>query len=111
MRRGLTRKHALQFFAFLVSPTTGLAQRLLDDPPASTPAAGAAAAAGTPGAPPAVAAGPAVLGRSFSALPPSASHLRLRQGLMELLKALFSAPGNPFVADKTVSGAGGRPSR
>lgn len=36
--------------------------------------------------------------------PASAANLRLRQSLLELLKAVFAAPGSPFVADKFVSG-------
>lgn len=32
--------------------------------------------------------------------------MRLRQGLLELLRAVFSAPGSPFAADKFVSGEG-----
>eukprot|EP00887_Chlorella_sp_A99_P006671 scaffold3.g6671.t1 len=85
MRHGLTRKHALQFFGFLVSPNLGLAQRLLDG---DVPPSAAAAATGT-GAPPPRA--------------PRGAHIRLRQGLLELLKALFATPGSPFVADKDTS--------
>lgn len=92
MRRGLTRRRALQFFSFLVSPHSGLAQRVLDHDPA--PAAQPTRGAGLKATPP--------LGTPTT--PASAATVRLRQGLLELLKAVFVAPGSPFASDKFVSG-------
>lgn len=101
-RKGLTRRHALQFFSFLVSPHSGLAQRILDHDPAPPGApVGAAGRGGKPKQQPAVAA-------STAAVPASAGNLRLRQSLLEVLKAVFAAPGSPFAADKFVSGVQGR---
>lgn len=37
-----------------------------------------------------------------------ASNVRLRQGVLDLIKATFAAPGSPFAADKFVSGRGAR---
>lgn len=104
LRRGLTRRRALQFFSFLVSPHSGLAQRVLDHDPSagsqSQPGAAAAAGRGKAHASkqqPAAAPAP-------PSTPASAANLRLRQSLLEFLKAAFAAPGSPFVADKFVSG-------
>lgn len=103
LRRGLTRRRALQFFSFLVSPHSGLAQRVLDHDPSagSQNQPGTACAAGCSKShggkqPTATPAPPST--------PASAANLRLRQSLLELLKAVFAAPGSPFVADKFVSG-------
>lgn len=104
LRRGLTRRRALHFFNFLVSPHSGLAQRVLDHDPSagSQSQPGTSAAAGRRGKPqggkqPAAMPAP-------PSTPASAANLRLRQSLLELLKAVFAAPGSPFVADKFVSG-------
>lgn len=97
MRQGLTRRNALLFFSFLVSPHSGLAQRILDQ-------GAAVAEPGEAGVQP-----PPPFGGNGSGpdLPgvPAAANVRLRQGLLELLKAAFTAPGSPFAADKFVTGA------
>jgi hypothetical protein len=92
-RRGLTRRNALLFFSFLVSPHSGLAQRILDQGPEGV--------------------GPIAAGPQRQDVPdlpgaPAAANVRLRQGLLELLKAAFAAPGSPFAADKFVTGGGRR---
>ncbi|KAL4458989.1 hypothetical protein ABPG75_013854 [Micractinium tetrahymenae] len=101
--RGLTRRHALQFFSFLVSPHSGLVQRILDHEPSSSSGGGRVAEGARgrarPAQPPAPA-GPSLCGPST---PACTAHMRLRQGLLELLRAVFSAPGSPFAADKFVS--------
>ena len=108
-RRGLTRRRALLFFSFLVSPHSGLVQRVLDHDPAPASSAASAAAAGTAGggkgrgAAAAAAQQQPPLGTPTT--PASAAALRLRQSLLELLRAVFGAPGSPFAADKFVSGA------
>lgn len=78
-----------------MSPNSGLAQRLLDNDPL---APGTAATGGSSSAP----------GAQAGAKPASSSHIRLRQGLLELLKAVFAGPGSPFLADKATSGEWGR---
>lgn len=110
-QRGLTRRRALQFFSFLVSPHSGLAQRILDHDPSGGTAAAQSAAGGSnakgKGKQPAT---PAAASTPSSSAPASAAALRLRQYLLELLRAVFAAPGSPFAADKFVTGGPGRAS-
>lgn len=103
-RRGLTRRNALLFFGVLVSPHSGLAQRILDHEPypAAGAAPGAAAAPGKGAAGPQLP--PSACGPGGGPGMPASSIVRLRQSLLELLKAAFAAPGSPFAADKFVSG-------
>lgn len=79
----LTRRQALNFFSSLVAPGNSFLRRVLDHP-TETPAT---APDGTP----------------VPRAPPSSAAVRLRQGLFDLLRAVFSAPGSPYVADKTTA--------
>jgi hypothetical protein len=83
-RRKLTRSHALNYFAFLVCPSSEFIRRVLDHA-GPNPAAGSVDGAPAPSAPPTTAA------------------VRLRPALFDLLKTLFAAPGSPFIADKIVA--------
>jgi len=83
-RRKLTRCHALNYFSFLVCPSSEFVRRVLDhvDP---NPTTGS------------------VDGNPVPPAPPTTAAVRLRPGLFDLLKTLFAAPGSPFIADKIVA--------
>lgn len=83
-RRKLTRCHALNYFSFLVCPSSEFVRRVLDH---AGPNPTTGSIDGIP-APPA---------------PPTTAAVRLRPALFELLKTLFAAPGSPFIADKIVA--------
>ncbi len=83
-RRKLTRCHALNYFSFLVCPTSEFVRHVLDH---AGPNTTDTSVDGAP-APPA---------------PPTTAAVRLRPALFDLLKTLFSAPGSPFIADKIVA--------
>ncbi|KAL4536328.1 hypothetical protein Ndes2526A_g05859 [Nannochloris sp. 'desiccata'] len=83
-RRKLTRCHALNYFSFLICPSSEFVRRVLDH---AGPNPTAGSVDGVP-APPA---------------PPTAAAVRLRPALFDLLKTLFAAPGSPFIADKIVA--------
>ena len=97
-RRKLTRRHALNFFSFLVLPSSEFVRRVLDH-------AGTIATAGTAITGGGITAGGAAntSGQQPLPPPPTASLVRLRPAVFELLKTLFSAPGSPFIADKSIA--------
>jgi hypothetical protein len=80
--RRLTRRHALNFFSFLVAPRNGFARRVLEQDEEGGGGGGDAPAAPAPA---------------------SVAATRLRQALLELLRALFAAPGSPYAGDKPCS--------
>jgi serine/threonine protein kinase len=83
-RRKLTRCHALNYFSFLVCPSSEFVRHVLDHA-GPNPTTGSIDGAPAPPAPPTTAA------------------VRLRPALFDLLKILFAAPGSPFIADKIVA--------
>ena len=82
--RKLTRGHALSFFSFLICPSVDFVRRVLDHY-AAVPTM------------------PAGVNLNLPQGPPTGA-VRLRPALFDLLKSLFSAPGSPFVADKSIAG-------
>ena len=80
----LSRAQAFEILWPILSPQSGLARRILDHEPSRKGSSGRAAT--TPS-------GPA-----------SGDSVRLRHAVLQLLKVAFSAPGNPFVADKATTG-------
>ncbi|GAB4821632.1 hypothetical protein N2152v2_008678 [Parachlorella kessleri] len=79
----LSRAQAFDILWPILSPQSGLARRILDHEPSRKGSSGRAAT--TPS-------GPA-----------SGDCVRLRHAVLQLLKVAFSAPGNPFVADKATT--------
>lgn len=112
-RRPLTRRHALHFFSFLVTPSSGFAAKILEAEATTTNTTGASnrsSAATTPkphsqqhnqhhysnGA-----GGFKGDGRSPRCLPGEA--IRLRGTVLDFLKETLGATGSPYTADKATS--------
>jgi len=80
----LTRRQGLNFFASLVAPGNPFLRCVLDNASDALVVAADGSAVPLP--------------------PPSSTAVRLRQGLFDLLCAVFSAPGSPYVMDKPTAG-------
>lgn len=83
---GVTRQQALSVLSFLVSPPANFVRRVLEHQEGGS-------------------ATPVAQQHAGHAVPPPSSHsVRLRQGVFDLLKAVLSAPGNPFISNKPTAG-------